>query len=392
MVRSRVCLMWSRLGPYHLARLRGATKVLGRERYDVVGVEVASRDEYGWQDDGGRDDCEVLTLFRGARYSEIPRFQIRTMVRTTLESLQPLAVATNGWSMPEAAEALRWARAQRGRRAIVMSETKSDDIPRSWWRESVKRWVLRRAAAGLVGGAAHADYLHSLGVPADRIFRGYDAVDNEYFAQRSREARSADRSLRERLALPERYFFACTRLLPRKNVDGLLRAYALYRQRSEERSKTPPWDLIVAGDGPEAASLKRLASDLGAPGVFWPGFLQYDRLPDFYSLASAFVHPAHQEAWGLVVNEAAASGLPLLLSRTVGARSDLLHDGVNGESFDPGNTVEISEALARMSSRHRDALGDMGERSRAIVSAYGPDRFGAGLLAAVESAPDAPST
>src|SRR4030095_6788176 len=177
MVRSRVCVMWSRLGPYHLARLRGATMVLGRERYDVVGVEVASRDEYGWEDDGGRDDVEGLTLFRGARYSDIPLFQIRTMVRTTLESLQPVAVATNGWSMPEAAEALRWARAARGRRAIVMSETKSDDTPRSWWRETVKRWVLRRATAGLVGGAAHADYLHSLGVPADRIFRGYDAVD-----------------------------------------------------------------------------------------------------------------------------------------------------------------------------------------------------------------------
>jgi len=360
--------------------------VLGREGYEVVGIEVASRDSYGWLGDGGREGVEVLTLFHGAHYAEVPRAEIRRAMRKVLDRLNPHVVATNGWSMPEAREALGWARSRDGCSSIVMSETKADDTRRSPWRESVKRWVLRGAAAGLVGGTAQADYLGSLGVPTERIFLGYDAIDNDYFARRSSEARADDARARRQLTLPARYFFACTRLLARKNVDGLLRGYALYRARCAERPDARPWDLIVAGDGPEADSLKRLAAELGATGVHWPGFVQYERLPFFYGLAAAFVHPAHQEAWGLVVNEAASSGLPLLLSRSVGARSELLKEGLNGDSFDSESTVGICEALLRMSSRHTDVLAEMGRRSQAIVSAFGPERFGAGLLAAVKGA------
>ena len=91
---------------------------------------------------------------------------------------------------------------------------------------------------------------------------------------------------------------------------------------------------MVLGSGVEETYLRRLAVEIRLKGVVWPGFVQYDMLPVYYGLASAFVHPAKSEPWGLVVNEAAASGLPLLVSRTVGAQYELVEDGRNGYLLD----------------------------------------------------------
>ena len=88
-------------------------------------------------------------------------------------------------------------------------------------------------------------------------------------------------------------------------------------------------------------------------GVIWAGFLQYQQLPRYYGLANAFIHPPKSEPWGLVVNEAAASSLPLLVSNTVGAGYELVRDGFNGFLFDPNSATDISEALLRL-ARHRE--------------------------------------
>src|SRR5262249_7670950 len=154
-----------------------------------------------------------------------------------------------------------------------------------------------------------------------------------YFQQGAERARARAGEIRQQLGLPRNYFFACTRFLPRKNIDGLLFAYAAYRARCRA-----PWGLVVAGSGMESLRLRDIERSLGLAGWRWPGFLQYDQLPLYYGLAGAFIHPGKAEPWGLVLNEAAASGLPLLVSHTVGAGYELLRSGENGFHFDPFDT------------------------------------------------------
>ena len=72
---------------------------------------------------------------------------------------------------------------------ILMSETTAWDDKRQAWREFVKKRVVRLCSAGLVGGASHTDYLAQLGMDRDRVFSGYDAVDNDYFADKAEESR-----------------------------------------------------------------------------------------------------------------------------------------------------------------------------------------------------------
>lgn len=246
--------------------------------------------------------------------------------------------------------------------------------------------LARRCDSALVGGRKQAEYLASLGFPQERIMLGYDVVDNAYFNAGSAEARRDCLSLRAALNLPHLYFFASTRFLPRKNIDGLLRAYAAYRSTCFSAGVHAPWGLVIAGSGEEEASLHALVSELKIDDVHFAGFVQYDQLPIYFGLASAFVHPAKAEAWGLVVNEAAACGLPLLVGRTVGAGYELVRDGENGWRFDAESDSEITRALLAVSVLPEPDRLAMGARSRQIVANWGPERFAQGMLAAVEMA------
>jgi glycosyltransferase involved in cell wall biosynthesis len=115
--------------------------------------------------------------------------------------------------------------------------------------------------------------------------------------------------------------------------------------------------------------------------VAWPGFIQYGELPRYFGLAGAFVHPAYAEPWGLVVNEALASSLPVIVSRTVGARYELLCEGQNGFSFDPSAPDQLADRLLEISRLDRDRLAAMRTAAFATASKWTLERFGRGLMA-----------
>jgi glycosyltransferase involved in cell wall biosynthesis len=385
--RKTVAVIWQRFGPYHLARLAGASHVLARRGCDCTGIEVAGSDEYAWSTVEGRH----VTLNPDRGYASLTRREIRTTVTKCLEKLDPVGVAVNGWSVPEALAATEWCQ-RRGRPVILMSET--HEPSGRWWKEWLKRRRVRRCDAALVGGRWHADYLISLGFPRDRIAIGYDAVDNEFFGARADEARSREAEFRNQYGLPQRYFFANTRFIPRKNIDGLLRAFAQYRRVCEGLSTviSEPWKLVISGSGAMEKPWKSLAESLGmSHAVLWPGFVQYDALPIYYGLASAFIHPARREAWGLVVNEAAAAGQPLIVGNRVGAACELVEDDKNGYLVNADDVGELAAAMSRMSALETTRRHAMGRHSRQLVANLSSERFGEALWSAFEFASSAES-
>ncbi len=381
--RLKIAVIWSRFGPYHIARLRGAATAAAASGHTICAIEIACRDAvYEWDVVDKSNGLRHLTLFDGATYHDIPAAAIRRKIATALSEIAPDAVAINGWAVPEARAAMRWCDHGRRASAIVMSETKADDAPRVWWKELVKRRLLAGCGAALVGGAKHADYLVSLGMPRACIQLGYDTVDNHHFATGAAAARADAIGLRARLGLPSRYFLACSRFIVRKNIEGLLEAYAMYRHRAPSE----PWGLVIAGSGEAKPAYDTLVRELSIDGVVWPGFVQYDALPVYYGLASAFVHPAHAEAWGLVVNEALASGLPVLVSRRVGAGHELVEEGRSGYSFDPSSPDELADKMTLVSGLDAEQLAQLQCGALKAVAPWAPERFGEGLMAAVKLA------
>jgi glycosyltransferase involved in cell wall biosynthesis len=254
-------------------------------------------------------------------------------------------------------------------------------------------------------------------MPRVRIFTGYDVVDNDYFRQKAEEVRSqrssasanqpsrkataaqeatADREVRQKYALPENYFLASARFVEKKNLSALISAYAQYRDRLKGTGVTDPgynggapWDLVLLGDGPMRETLNSQLSTLNLnEHVHLPGFEPYDELPVYYALANAFVHASTTEQWGLVVNEAIASGLPVIVSNRCGCVSELVNG--NGFTFDPTNEDELATRLLEMASLSDEERKHLGENSYGIAANFAPERFGEGLERAASVAMGVP--
>src|SRR5256885_1715711 len=355
-------VVFHHIGPYHHARLNAAT-----DRLSVIGFEWSAKgyDAWGAPDSAAR--YQKISLFPEATHHHPQKSDLRRAFWSALEQTNPDVVAVNGWnnfgSLITADFCVR-----RAIPMIVMSESARQDEPRTWWEEMIKRRIVNLYSAALVGGKRHVEYLVELGMPGERIFVGYDVVDNEYFRQRAEEVRSQRSEVRQKYGLPENYFLASARFIPKKNLPRLIRAYSVYRQKLEVAGNTP-WDLVLLGDGPLRQTLNSQLSTLNLQAhVHLPGFKQYDELPVDYALAKTFVHPSTTEQWGLVVNEAIASGLPVIVSDRCGCVPELVNG--NGFTFDPFDEQELVARLSQMASLSDDERKSMSDASYRISANF----------------------
>jgi 1,2-diacylglycerol 3-alpha-glucosyltransferase len=381
----RVAVIFHRFGPYHCARLEAAAR-----HCDLTAIEVAGESsEYAWSRVSAAGSYRRITLFPTGDTREMSKARVSQAVGDALVDCQPDVVAIPGWSDNAAIAAVNWCAEQRVP-AILMSESTAEDEPRTAWREWIKQRIVDLYSSALVGGQRHIDYLVNLGMPGERVFTGYDVVDNEYFARSAKEVRGRRSEIRKQYGLPENYFLASARFIPKKNLFTLLRAYARYRAKVESgKEKVEKWDLVLLGDGPLRDAINRELITLNLHAcVHLPGFKQYDELPIYYALAEAFVHASRTEQWGLVVNEAIASGLPVIVSNRCGCVPELVQD--NGFTFDPSNEHELASRLFEMASTSDDVRARLQSASLRIAANFGPERFGEGLECAAKMASELP--
>lgn len=375
----KLLVLFPNFGPYHMARLRGAAAQI--EFSPCVGLEIAAQEAlYPWQT--AREDLgfKLETLLDGT-LEEMPSKMVCRRLVAYLAEFQPDVVAICGYERAEMRAALGWCN-RNSKIAVLMSESKRDDAPRKAWKEAIKRRIVRRFDAGLVGGDAHKNYLHDLGLPNARIFDGYDVVDNAAFAALADKWRSEPR-------LIERpYFLTINRFIERKNLSNVIEAWARYRTDvSRNFPDQTPWDLVLCGAGEDEEKLRKEASATGMEGIHFTGFVQQDEVARWMAGAGAFVHAATQEQWGLVVNEAMACGLPILLSQTCGCAPELLENDRNGWTFDPANVGELSGRMIYLAHEISGARRTrLGVASGEIIAAWPPARFGEGLLKCARAA------
>jgi glycosyltransferase involved in cell wall biosynthesis len=380
--RMKLALIFDHFGPYHRLRLRAAAG-----RMDATGVECHSRSrDYAWNAVKA-EGPPIVTVMEEAQPASAkePTGSFSSRLGNTLAKLEPDVVAIPGWSAVESLAALRWC-LRHSVPAVLMSESSMHDEPRRWWKEAIKRQLITLFAAGLVGGSQHRIYLEALGMGADAIFPGYDVVDNTYFSEATGQIR-ANQTREDAPHENTKSFLASARFVEKKNLHRLLDAFASYRKQAEAGKPGPHWTLTLLGDGPLRASLEQQIRRLGlGEFVTMPGFLQYEDLPRFYAGASAFIHASTTEQWGLVVNEAMAAGLPVLVSNRCGCALDLVQEGVNGFTFDPFDVELIARAMLRMAELPCDQRAMMGHASEKHISLWGPDRFADGLTRAANKA------
>jgi glycosyltransferase involved in cell wall biosynthesis len=263
----------------------------------------------------------------------------------------------------------------------------------------IKRQLIHMFDAALVAGSPQRRYFESMGMSPRSIFEGYDVVDNQHYEKGAADARVDPEVTRHSLRLPSQYFLNVGRMEPKKDLPTLIQAYAAARTLH----KAFPKLVLVGSGGQEGAlhemcrALKLTSVDFHAIGegavseamadvdVYFYGFRQAAVLPRFYAFASAFILPSRREEWGLVVNEALASGVPVICSTSVGAAENIVKDEVTGLQFKAGDVKGLAAHLSFIYGNPEKARA-MGKAAVAIMREWGPDRFAKGALEAIEYA------
>lgn len=367
---NKVVVIWIDWYAYHVARFRALAEHQAF-RGTVTGIELVGGT--GVHDglmfrEKPTDSLPITTLAPQANWSQIGQRRLAIEVWKKLEKLQPGAVMVPGYYTAPGLAAAVWAKLRR-RKSILMTDSTEGDYVRKGWRERLKSALVRCLFdAAMTAGRANERYLRALDFPMERVGRKYDVVDNRFFAAGADRTRAVRQ--RSEWNLPADYFLYVGRLSPEKNVDGLIRGFAEYRRKGGE------WSLVIAGDGRERPFLEALASALDlSHAVRFVGHQPSSGLVPYYAFARCFVLPSKREPWGLVVNEAMAAGLPVIVSSRCGCAEDLVLEASNGYVFDPQRPQELEAALNAVARAAPAVLDEMGAASRAIISGFSPEAW-----------------
>jgi 1,2-diacylglycerol 3-alpha-glucosyltransferase len=298
-------------------------------------------------------------------------------VARVLDRLLPETIVCGGYSYLASWRALRWARAQNVP-LILWSESNVQDSRRNHALvETLKREFLKRCNRFIVPGRSARQYLTSHGVQDAVIYTAPNAVDNELFATAAARACNDAAALRHKFKLPERYFLFVGRVVGEKGVFELLRAYAKLDERLRREV-----GLVFVGDGAAKQALEQLAGSVAAGKLIFPGFVQREELPIYYALAETLILPTYTDTWGLVVNEAMACGLPIVVSNAAGCANDLVEEGQNGLLIPPQDDSALAGAMEYLLTR-RDVRSAMASNSRQRIARYSPEEWANGVIRAV---------
>lgn len=325
------------------------------------------------------DRPEGHVVINDCKSSEVNRAQSFFRTLRLLNRCRPDAVLACGYERPETLAAQTYARMHRLEggakpRAVLMVDNLFHDRRRRAGVEAMKSAYLQLFDGFITGGSRHRDYLLQLRVPSNRIKLGYDCVDNSSIQRMADAFRRSARSV----AQQSKYFVCVARMVPQKNLAALVVAYEQYRRALPATEE--PWRLVLCGDGPERPRILSLvdSAQLRAVVEFVGQTNRLEETVGYLAHASAFVLPSSVEPWGLVVNEAMASGLPVLVSRQCGCSPELVEDGQNGFTFDCDDPGELAGKMLWMHD-HQIELPRMGRRSQEIVQRYSPETFAASV-------------
>lgn len=322
------------------------------------------------------------------------RFSFDIMFKDNIDNINPLRMAVQTWRklnfyVPDIViiggysylacwAALIWAKRKK-REVIVIIESHYLDRPRSRIKESIKKLFVYCCDAALVDGTRHRDYTVSLGLKPENIFikKGAGPIDVSSYQEESSRLKNNKCELCNKFGIPHNNFIFVGRFSHEKNIMSLLRAYKRLKGEGTE-----DWGLILVGNGLQREEIKNFIGNSGIKDILLPGFKQKEEIPIFYAMSDVFILPSISEPWGLVVGEAMASSLPVLVSNRCGCCPDIVQDGFNGFSFDPFNENELFGFMKDIAKGKHD-LEAMGRASLEIIKDYTSEKAATMYLNAI---------
>lgn len=332
-----IALIWEQFAPYHVDRIEAVGRRLAGQ-VEVVAVEVATTSQtYEWKPSGGVAHARKLTLFPGQSYDRIHPLRRFWRHWHALKHCDVVFVGIS-YAHPDII-ALSWLLRLRGCKTVMITDSKFDDMPRLAVREWGKSLLLKSYSAAIVAGRRQREFVRMLGFGNRPILPGCDTVGVKRIRQ---EAGDAADCLYE-----QRNFICVARFVAKKNLFGLIDGYARY----VALAAGSPRKLVLAGSGPLEERLRAYCdaknlSDL----VEFTGFLDSVQVSRRLAASLALILISTEEQWGLVVNEAVALGIPVIVSHAVGAGDSLVRNLINGFVFEAAASEGPARAMVALAS------------------------------------------
>lgn len=295
--------------------------------------------------------------FRGIQNRDLP---------ARIAAYEPDALLIFGWSFQSHLQVLRHF-AGKKKMIIRGDSTLLDEAPGFSLKKLLRRlllhWVYRHVDYAMYAGQANKAYFLLHGLKEDQLLYAPHAVANERFTDTDGALAQAALRLREQLGIPAGafvYVFA-GKLEPKK--DPLLLIEVFQQLEGEDLR------LVLTGTGVlEEEAKQRAKKD---PRIHFLGFQNQQQMPVVYRLGDVFVLPSRGpgETWGLSVNEAMASGRPVIVSNRCGCAQDLVNG--NGIIFEAGSADSLKKALLFFAGS-KSAASEMGRKSLALISDFTP--------------------
>ena len=303
-----------------------------------------------------------LFAAEGATPAEFLKCRLGEGLRDRLRASGALALWIQGWQVAAYWQAVREARAA-GVEVWLRGES-NDLAPQPLWKRPLKRaqlgWLFKRVDRFFCIGSSNRRLYERFGVTERQLYTAPYAVDNSRFAQQAAALRPHRADLRRQWGIPEDSFCAlfCGKFIEKKHPMDLVAA----ARHLSDRGLLPKLHLLFAGSGTLGSELRRSCNVVfdaesalvlspqqrSLPPASFAGFMNQTEISRAYVAADCLVLPSdHGETWGLVVNEALASGLACLVSDACGCAEDLT--GESG-SFQFSNIPELASKLVRVAN------------------------------------------
>lgn len=193
-------------------------------------------------------------------------------------------------------------------------------------------------------GTRNREFYRWMGVPEHNVVDAPFAIDNDRFFTASRLGLDERKDIRRSLGVSDErpiVLFA-SKFMPGKRPDLVIQA------AGQLVSQGHSLHLVMAGSGAMEIELRRLATSFPDLSVTFPGFVNQSEMPRLLAASDIFVFPSTIDQWGLIVNEAMAAGLPVIVGADSGCAPDLVDDGANGYLVPSNDLDALRQAIERI--------------------------------------------
>jgi glycosyltransferase involved in cell wall biosynthesis len=319
-----------------------------------------------------------LEVAASARPGSFLGCRLTERLRDRIRARGAKALWIQGWQVMGYWQAI-WEAKAAGIEVWLRAES-NDLAPVAWWKWPIKRLLLshlfNRVDKFFYIGSANRRLYKKFGVPEEKLFSAPYAVDNERFAAQANQIRNSKVEIRKQWGIPDDAYciLFCGKFIPKKRPFDLIKAAQLLTtDNSLTDNRTTNVHLLFVGSGELGNQMREHCNvvfdaerattdnreritDNQKPRASFAGFLNQTEISRAYVAADVLVLSSdYGETWGLVVNEAMASGLPSIVSNQCGCAEDLATTPPN-KIFPCGDITELTNCLIESSPRRLSTI------------------------------------